>query len=113
MASREAAEQIRAQARQIGVHLNATALEGKEVVELAVVKVSKGEALARLRAEHRAGIVLYAGDDVTDETVFATLGRDDIGIKVGDGASAAKLRASDPADVARFLQMLADQLNAQ
>jgi trehalose 6-phosphate phosphatase len=51
--------------------------------------------------------VLYAGDDVTDETVFTTLGPADVGIKVGAGATAAAHRIAGPPAVRTLLRALA------
>jgi trehalose-phosphatase len=112
MTSRDDAEAKRDQAREIGHRLGARVLDGKEMVELAVIHVTKGEALRRLRADHRAGIVLFAGDDVTDESAMTELTRADIGIKVGDGPSAATVRMAGPADMVAFLAALADRLTA-
>ncbi len=66
-----------------GVH----ATEGKSVLELAVIETSKGHALDTLRESLDCDVVIYLGDDVTDEKAFAHLRPDagDIGIKVGDG----------------------------
>ncbi len=80
---------------------------GKQVVEAAVTQTSKGRAIALLRAAgdvERA--VLYLGDDVTDETVFTTLRPGDVGIKVGDGETAAAHRVADPHAVRSLLQSL-------
>src|SRR5699024_1521202 len=89
-----------------GVH----ALRGNQVVELAVVPATKGEALTVLRAELARGAdsppTLYAGDDVTDETALATLSDGDVGIKVGDAPSVAAFRVADPNAVADVLEAL-------
>jgi trehalose-phosphatase len=85
-----------------GVH----AIRGKSVVELAVVETSKGVALQRLRADLGVDAVLYAGDDVTDETAFAVLEAGDIGVKVGPGATHAAYRVDAPEDVRELLQRL-------
>lgn len=79
------------------------ATEGKAVIDLAVVRVSKGGALDVLRARTGADAVLFVGDDVTDEAGFATLGPGDVGIKVGDGETAAGHRVRGPEDVAAVL----------
>ncbi|WP_299304954.1 bifunctional alpha,alpha-trehalose-phosphate synthase (UDP-forming)/trehalose-phosphatase [uncultured Brachybacterium sp.] len=72
-----------------------TVTPGKEVVEFAVVHTSKGVAIDALSRASAADAWLYLGDDVTDESVFARLGGDDVGVKVGGGDTAAHLRIPD------------------
>ncbi|KQX61559.1 trehalose-phosphatase [Angustibacter sp. Root456] len=84
---------------------------GKEVVEAAVIETSKGAALAWLRDQVGARAVLYLGDDVTDETVFRSLDETDLGIKVGDGETAAAQRVDDPEAVRDLLRHLATHLS--
>ncbi|WP_324650415.1 trehalose-phosphatase [Georgenia sp. H159] len=83
--------------------------QGKDVVEMAVVNATKGDAVVELRADVAPQGVLFAGDDVTDEDAFAVLGPDDVGIKVGDGPTAAGYRVADPDEFAavllRFLEL--------
>ena len=79
---------------------------GKEVLDLAVLEVSKGSALDRLRERIGADAVFFAGDDVTDETAFARLRPGDLGVKVGDGDTAAEHRVADPEAVAALLEDL-------
>jgi trehalose 6-phosphate phosphatase len=110
MPSRQLAAQVREEARAVGQRLGAKVRDGKELIELAVIEATKGEAVAKLRTDHRAGIVLYAGDDLTDETVFRTLNRDDVGIRVGPGETAATLRADGTGQIVEFLEALADRL---
>lgn len=82
------------------------ATPGKAVLDLAVLTVTKGSAIDRLRAMAGADAVLFAGDDVTDETAFAVLTGGDVGIKVGEGETAARFRVPDPAAMAAVLQEL-------
>jgi len=82
------------------------ATPGKAVLDLAVVSVTKGSAIDRLREQVGADAVLFVGDDVTDETGFARMGEGDVGVKVGDGETAAKYRVADPAAVTEMLQQL-------
>ena len=86
------------------------AMRGKDVVELGVLPVSKGDALARLREETGAQALMYAGDDVTDERAFARLGTDDITVRVGPGRTAARFRVSGPDALAAVLERLSQQL---
>jgi trehalose 6-phosphate phosphatase len=79
---------------------------GKEVLDLAVLEVSKGTALDELRTRFGADAVLFAGDDVTDETAFARLRPGDVGVKVGEGDTAAEYRIPDPPAAAALLETL-------
>ncbi|HMS74466.1 trehalose-phosphatase [Gordonia sp. (in: high G+C Gram-positive bacteria)] len=85
------------------------ATEGKAVIELAVIKTSKGHALDALRVRSGADAVIYLGDDVTDEKAFAHLGAGDVSIKVGDGPTIARHRIPDTDTVATVLQFLLTQ----
>ncbi len=80
--------------------------EGKAVLEMAVVHVSKGAAIDTLRGRLGADAVLFVGDDVTDETAFVRLVPGDVGIKVGGGDTAAQYRVGAPEDVTVVLEEL-------
>lgn len=82
------------------------ATPGKAVLDLSVVQMSKGAALDVLRERLGADAVLFAGDDVTDETAFTRLRPGDLGIKVGDGDTAATQRVADPQAMAAVLEHL-------
>ena len=86
-----------------------TTTDGKEVVELAVVKTDKGNALDTLRHQVGATAAVFLGDDVTDEKAFARLAGPDLGIKVGDGESLAEHRVPDTMDVAKVLAFLLEE----
>jgi trehalose 6-phosphate phosphatase len=81
-------------------------IAGKFVVEARPRGVNKGHALRTLmRQPTFAGRrPVYIGDDVTDEDgIEAAQALGGIGIKVGDGASAAQYRLQDPAAVRGWL----------
>ncbi|MBW0103600.1 trehalose-phosphatase [Pseudonocardia sp. KRD291] len=82
------------------------ATEGKDVVDLAVLVTTKGSAVDALRAHLEADAVLFAGDDVTDESVFVRLSGPDVGVKVGDGDTAATHRVASPEELADALTHL-------
>ena len=83
-------------------------LQGKEVVEVSVVRADKGTALRDLRGRLGVDAVLYAGDDVTDEHAFAVLdAATDVTVKVGDGDTRAAYRLAGPPDVAALLARIA------
>lgn len=110
LAARDVAEAAQAQALALADEAGVRALRGKDVVELPVLDADKGTALAELRAELGAATALYAGDDVTDEHAFAALGRGDVGIKVGPGATAAGYRVASADELVAALVVLADAL---
>ncbi|GAA1081151.1 trehalose-phosphatase [Tsukamurella spumae] len=97
-------EARRGPAARPGVH----ATDGKAVLELTVLDASKGRALTVLRERVHADAVLYLGDDVTDEKAFAVLtGAEDVSVKVGDGATAARFRVDGPAAARAVFEELA------
>ncbi|QOI99140.1 MAG: trehalose-phosphatase [Phycisphaeraceae bacterium] len=79
---------------------------GSEVVEFTVVPSDKGEALRRARYASGATGVLFVGDDITDEDAFRALSPGDVGIKVGEGETAAGLRIGGVGEVAEVLEAL-------
>lgn len=80
--------------------------DGKQVLEVSVIKADKGQGLNQLRALSGATAVFFAGDDVTDEHAQRVLGPQDVGIKVGDGDSAAHHRVSSPVALTGVLEEL-------
>lgn len=81
-------------------------LSGKGVREFSVVTADKGTALSGLATAVGAEATVYFGDDVTDEHVFEVLGPGDIGIKVGEGATAAGWRIADSDQVPEVLETI-------
>ncbi|MGB3860045.1 MAG: trehalose-phosphatase [Ornithinimicrobium sp.] len=79
---------------------------GKDVVEMAVTEADKGAALLDLATAVGADVIVYAGDDVTDEHAFTELRGQDISVKVGPGETAARYRVSNEHSVVIMLEML-------
>lgn len=82
--------------------------EGKAVLEFAVITTDKGEAIDILRDQHESSVVIYFGDDVTDEKAFRRLRDGDVGVKVGPGETLATYRVDEPEDVGAALKYLLD-----
>ncbi|NYG07177.1 trehalose 6-phosphate phosphatase [Phycicoccus badiiscoriae] len=109
-AAREAEEAaLEVTTRHTGLHV----LHGKHVVEVSVVQADKGTALVALRDELGADVVAYFGDDVTDEDAFRALGSDDVTVKVGPGATAARFRVDSPEEAAAALRLLFERRSRQ
>lgn len=87
-----------------------TVRDGKDIIEFSVREAHKGDGIQRLREYTGATAVLFAGDDVTDEDGFSVLDPDagDVGIKVGEGETAAQFRVADERAIATLLTLLAD-----
>lgn len=82
-------------------------LEGKSVIETSVRPLDKGAALSALIEQRPQRRVLFAGDDVTDESAMAVLRDDDLSIRVGDGESRARHRVGGPHEMVEVLGVLA------
>jgi trehalose 6-phosphate phosphatase len=102
-----AADGLEAAAAGIGRRQGIRTMIGKRIVEVSVSSATKASAVGRLRRRSGATAVLFVGDDVTDEDVFADLGEGDVGVKVGDGPTAAPHRVADPSEAVALLRRLA------
>ena len=106
LAPDDVADVAEAEALEVGARLGTNVLHGKDVVEISVLHASKGDAVTALRNELGARVVVYVGDDVTDEHAFAALGPDDVTVKVGAGETIAEYRVDGPDDVVEALTAL-------
>lgn len=106
----ELADAAIADARRVGLsHRGVRVLKGKSVLELSVSAADKGTALTAYGRDVDAQARIYLGDDVTDEDVFARLTQpDDVTIKVGQGATAARHRVPDEAAAAEVLHRIGE-----
>lgn len=86
-----------------------TLTDGKAILEVAVSDMTKGRYLEWFTDATVPDRVLFIGDDVTDETALRVLRPQDLGVKVGEGETAASRRVADPDAVAGVLVRLADR----
>ena len=77
---------------------------GRKIVEIVSAQVTKGAAVGRYLQEERYDLALCAGDDVTDESMFALEAANLLTIKIGAGPTAANYRLPDPAAFRKFLR---------
>jgi trehalose 6-phosphate synthase/phosphatase len=80
---------------------------GRKIVEVASAQINKGAAVSKiLAAGGPYDLVLMAGDDATDESMFKTASNDEhfITIRVGDGDTHARFRVATPANLRQFLE---------
>ena len=76
---------------------------GRKIVEVSSQYVNKGLAMARFLNEKKYELVLCAGDDKTDETMFYFEDIPLISVKIGDGETKAGYRISTPQQFRKFL----------
>jgi trehalose 6-phosphate synthase/phosphatase len=82
-------------------------VHGKKMVEVSAAQVNKGAAVARiLETTPPETLVVCAGDDHTDESMFDLSWPSLISIKVGRGSTHAKFRVLDPAALRQLLTRL-------
>ena len=86
------------------------AQRGNKIVEVKLTWANKGEVLAWLHEQAcpDPDFVLFAGDDRTDEDLFARMPEPAWTIHVGDGPSAARFRVAGPGQVQQLLSKLAE-----
>ena len=84
-------------------------LEGHGVVEALVRQPAKGAALHALRRSLDADVVVYLGDDVTDDDAFAVLGEGDLAISIGPTPTGAAFQVASPRAAAEVLTLLAEE----
>ncbi|WP_454169235.1 trehalose-phosphatase [Microbacterium paulum] len=85
---------------------------GHHIVEYAFRSEGKDAGVAWLRERTGATAVLFAGDDVTDEDALRALRPGDLGVRVGAGETAAKIRVDDISELAALLVRLAHERGA-
>jgi trehalose 6-phosphate synthase/phosphatase len=84
--------------------------EGAKVLEVRARGIHKGLVARALVMEAPTARVLCAGDDETDEDMFAALDADAITIRVGDAPSRARYRLAGPPDVRAFLSKVLEHV---
>jgi trehalose 6-phosphate synthase/phosphatase len=82
-----------------------TVRQGRKIVEVTSAHADKGAAVTRVLAGRSYDLVLLAGDDVTDESMFrlALPAETTVTVKVGEGDTAARHRVATPAELRRVL----------
>ncbi|GAA1126125.1 trehalose-phosphatase [Microbacterium natoriense] len=87
--------------------------KGHHVLEFSSRLEGKDAAMTALRERYDATGILFAGDDVTDEDAMRVLVDGDLGVRVGEGETAAGLRVRNPQEIAQLLEALADERAAR
>jgi len=92
-------------AGMVGEH-GLSVLEGNKVIEIKSGLVNKGRAVTRLILDGEFDYVLAAGDDHTDEFMFAELPEMAHTIKIGSSQTVAKYFTESPEELRKLMQQL-------
>jgi trehalose 6-phosphate synthase/phosphatase len=84
-------------------NLGLSLLDGKKVLEIRDAHANKGSLIEQWIHRERWDLIICAGDDVTDEDMFAVLPREAYSLKVGRGQSAARFHVESHADIKSLL----------
>lgn len=84
------------------------AFRGQKIVEVKPIWANKGEVVARLATSPEPDFCLAAGDDRTDEDLFARLPETAWTIHVGKNDSRAKFCLTSPKELRRLLRRFAE-----
>ena len=78
---------------------------GRKIVEVVSSRINKGEAVRQDMLDKNYQLVVCAGDDRTDESMFELDGNERrLSIKVGEGTTRASYQVADPAAFRKFLR---------
>ena len=101
------ARQLRALLREVTDEGSVEVLEGKKVIEIRPVGVSKAIVARRIAEEAvPPGQILAFGDDRTDDELFVALPRDSLTVAVGSEMQQGRYRLADHREVRSLLQHL-------
>lgn len=81
--------------------------QGQKIVEIRPVHSNKGAAVASV-LQQAWDFILAAGDDVTDEDLFAALPSSAVSVKIGPGSTKAAQRLPSPAALLDLLESLSN-----
>jgi trehalose 6-phosphate synthase/phosphatase len=80
--------------------------EGAKIVEISSMQISKGGAVQKLIEGNKYDLVICAGDDYTDETMFRLEDPRVFSIKVGRSESAADTYVKDPDELMKLIKSI-------
>ena len=100
-------QELRVAISDLTANLDVGVFEGSKILEIRQLGINKGRATERWLEKERWGFILTAGDDYTDEEMFAVMPRDAYSIKVGIGISKARFNVDN---VVEFRTLLVELL---
>ncbi len=104
--SERVSNELKACLTQFTSNIDVQVLEGNKVLEIRNTGVDKGRAALRWLANESYDFILAAGDDRTDEDLFASLPADAFTIRVGMANTRARFNLRHPGEVLELLRSL-------
>lgn len=89
------------------LHTDAEIMTGDCVVEVRARGVNKGRVIESILEQGKPGLILAAGDDVTDQDMFAALPHGAVAVGVGPRVSGATMRVANPGELRVLLARIA------
>jgi trehalose 6-phosphate synthase/phosphatase len=89
-------------------NLHVGLMDGNKVLEIKSLESSKGKIASKLVSKNNYDFILAAGDDMTDETMFAKLPDSAYSIKIGLGNTSAKYNLYDVEEFRKLLSNFGD-----
>ena len=80
--------------------------EGSKILEIRQLGINKGRAAERWLEKEQWGFLIAAGDDYTDEEMFAVMPQNAYSIKVGIGISKARFNVDTVVEFRTLLEGL-------
>jgi trehalose 6-phosphate synthase/phosphatase len=90
-------------------NLEVGVFEGSKILEVRHLRINKGRAIEPLLEKESWDFVMAAGDDYTDEEMFAALPEQAYSIKVGSSASKARFNVDSVQEIRLLLKELAGE----
>ncbi|MEN6429152.1 MAG: bifunctional alpha,alpha-trehalose-phosphate synthase (UDP-forming)/trehalose-phosphatase [Phycisphaerales bacterium] len=100
-------QELRGALASLTENMDVGLFEGSKILEIRRYGISKGRAAEHLTAGKEWDFLLAAGDDYTDEEMFAALPENAYSIKVGQGCSKARFNVDTVQDIRMLLRRLA------
>jgi trehalose 6-phosphate synthase/phosphatase len=95
------------------VNLDVGVFEGSKIIEVRHLGINKGRAAELWLAKQIWDFIIAAGDDYTDEEMFAVLPETAYSIKVGRSISRARFNVDSVAELRSLLKKLTGEVNAE
>ena len=99
-------QELRVAISDLTANLDVGVFEGSKILEIRQLGINKGRASERWLEKEPWGFVITAGDDYTDEEMFAVMPQDAYSIKVGIGISKARFNVDNVVEFRTLLREL-------